>query len=530
MKLTQTRLILLTALFFIVFDNLAFFRQVMAVYPVTLKNIGFLASLVVGLTAFITLLLTLVSSKYTTKPVLILLLLVSSLASYFMNNYNVVIDHTMIRNILQTNYRESVDLLSFKLIAYFLLLGLLPAFFIYRAEIEPVSWRQAVTAKLKTAAISVLIVFAMILSFSKFYTSFFREHKPLRYYTNPTYYIYSTGKYLNLTYNRSEAAVKPLGEDARIPAADLDRELVILVVGEAARADRFSLNGYERETNPLLQQEDVISFPDMYSCGTSTAYSVPCMFSIFPRADYSDGKGESNENLLDVLRHAGVHVLWRDNNSDSKGVALRVPFQDYKLPEINPVCDVECRDEGMLVGLQEYIDAQPAGDIVIVLHQMGNHGPAYYKRYPPAFEKFTPVCRTNQFDQCTNEEIGNAYDNAILYTDYFLSRVIGLLKKNSSRFETAMIYLSDHGESLGEYGIYLHGLPYAMAPDVQKHIGAIFWFGDSFKIDKNALRRKAAKRFSQDNLFHTLLGLLEIETGVYDKGLDIINYDKKPGG
>ena len=198
-----------------------------------------------------------------------------------------------------------------------------------------------------------------------------------------------------------------------------------------------------------------------------------------------------------------------------------MPYQDYKQPGINPVCDIECRDEGMLAGLQEYIDGQQQGDILIVLHQMGNHGPAYSKRYPPAFERFTPTCTTNQLNECTNEEIGNAYDNAILYTDAFLAQAITLLKNNSQKFETAMAYFSDHGESLGEYGLYLHGLPYAMAPESQKHIASVFWFGDRFKIDKKALRDKATQRFSHDNLFHTVLGLFEIETSVYNKQLDI---------
>ena len=206
---------------------------------------------------------------------------------------------------------------------------------------------------MRDAFIFLLIILGIALPFSKFYTSFLREHKPLRYYTNPTYYIYSIGKYMNRTFTKAEVIVHPLGEDAQIPAADTDRELIILVVGESVRADRLSLNGYRRDNNPLLQKEDVISFTNVHSCGTSTAYSVPCMFSIFPRDIYSDRKGASSENLLDVLNHAGVHVLWRDNNSGSKGVALRVGHQNYKLPEVNPVCDVECRDEGMLVGLQE---------------------------------------------------------------------------------------------------------------------------------------------------------------------------------
>ena len=157
---------------------------------------------------------------------------------------------------------------------------------------------------------------------------------------------------------------------------------------------------------------------------------------------------------------------------------------------------------------------------------MGNHGPAYYKRYPKSFEKFTPVCESNQLEECTNEQVENAYANAILYTDYFLSKVIALLKRNSERFETAMVYVGDHGESLGENRIYLHGLPYFMAPDAQKHVAAVLWFGDSFEVDRKALRAKADLPFSHDNLFHTVLGLMEIKTAVYNKRLDILNYDR----
>ena len=177
----------------------------------------------------------------------------------------------------------------------------------------------------------------------------------------------------------------------------------------------------------------------------------------------------------------------------------------------------------MLDGLQEYIDSHQQGDILIILHQMGNHGPAYYKRYPKDFEKFIPTCKTNQLEECTVEEINNAYDNAILYTDYFLSKVIHLLKQNTNHFEAAMFYLSDHGESLGEKHLYLHGLPYFVAPEIQKHVAALMWFGDGFKIDKDAIRENASKNYSQDNLFHTLLGLMEVDTSVYDGDMDIIN-------
>ena len=485
-------------------------------------------SLSVVLISFIVFLFSIFSSKYTVKPILIITLIVSSFTNYFMNSYHVVINSDMIRNALQTNLNESTDLFSIELVLYVLFLGILPSLLVYKIDIEYRPLKEEFFAKIKTIILSFIIIVIIILSFSKFYTSFFREHKPLRYYTNPTYWIYGIGDYINKTVNSGPIVVKPLGQNAKVVKKDSIRKIAILVVGEAVRADKFSLNGYAKETNRLLKQEDIINFSNMYSCGTSTAYSVPCMFSIFTRDEYSYKKGITNENILDVLTHTEkIQVLWRDNNSDSKKVALRVEYQDYKTPQNNPMCEGECRDEGMLVGLDKYIQTHKDKDILIVLHQMGNHGPAYYKRYPKEFEKYTPVCETNQFEECTQEEINNAYDNALLYTDYFLSKVIKFLKQYDKSHATAMIYMSDHGESLGENGVYLHGLPYFMAPDAQIHIASVMWFGNNMlkNINKEKLKLNSTKEYSQDNLFHTLLGLFEVQTEVYDKNYDILNKD-----
>ena len=494
-------------------------------YPLAWNNIGFLLSLGIILLAVTTLVLTLVSSKWTTKPFLIIVLLISSLTNYFMNSYHVVIDDSMIRNMLQTNMSESMDLLTLKQVLYFVFLGVLPTYLIYRIPIQYRTFKTEIFSKLKVILISVILIAGCIFLFSKHYTSFAREHKPLRYSTNPTYWIYSIGKYINKTFNSGPIIVKALGIDAKVNKISDTPRLVIMVVGEAARADHFSLNGYSRKTNPLLEKENIINLGNIFSCGTSTAVSVPCMFSVFDREDYNYKKGITNENVLDVLNHTKkISILWRDNNSDSKGVALRVPYENYRTPQSNTICNKdECRDEGMLVGLDSYIKAQNGKDILIVLHQMGNHGPAYYKRYPNTFKKFTPVCKTNQLEECSQEEIANAYDNAILYTDFFLSKVINFLKEHTLSYQTAMLYMSDHGESLGENGVYLHGLPYFMAPDAQTHIGSVLWFGEKMKknIDVKKLAQNKNKAYSQDNLFHTLLGLFNVETEVYDKKMDI---------
>ncbi len=524
--ISQSFLIILTALFLVLFNNVSFFANVIKTYPLSLSNLAFLVSLFFLLLCFIIIILAVVSYKHTIKPVLITVLLISSVASYFMNSYNTILDETMLANALQTNFAEAVDLVNIKLLSYFIFLGVMPSYLVYKVNIKDSSFKAGLLSKVKLTLISALTIGLIIFSLSKYYASFIREHKVLRLYTNPVFYIYSTAKYISSNLKIKKQPLQHIGKDAKIDKMDIDRELVILVIGETVRADRFSLNGYSKKTNPLLEKENIVSFSNMSSCGTSTAVSVPCIFSKFTRAEYSDEKGQTYENILDVLSHAGVNILWRDNNSDSKGVALRVPHENYRTKKRNTICDTECRDEGMLTGLQDYINHQQ-GDILIVLHQMGNHGPAYYKRYPEGFEHFTPACKDKNLENCTHEQISNSYDNAIVYTDYFLSKAIQLLKNNSDKYETALFYVSDHGESLGENGIYLHGMPYFIAPDSQTHVASVFWAGENMKIDKTKLKAKEHQVISHDNVFHILLGLFEVQTKTYKKELDIIDYVEK---
>lgn len=528
---SQYRLIILISILFTVFYNFTFFKNTLNIYPLSENNILHVISLAILLISLNIFIFSLFASKYSTKPLLISLVVISSFTAYFMDTYQVIIDTEMIRNSMQTNLDESLDLFTIKLILYVLLLGIIPSLFIYKVKLKEETFKQAAISKIKYLLFSLIIILVVVFSFNKFYTSFFREHKPLRYNVNPIYWIYSVGNYVNKTYNAGSLELKKIGEDAKIilPNDEVDKkELIILVVGEATRADRFSLNGYKKETNSLLKKEEIINFSNMYSCGTSTAVSVPCMFSIYDKNSYDYKKGLYTENVIDVLHKTkDIKVLWRDNNSSSKGVANRVDYEDFKTPQTNTICDeIECRDEGMIVGLDKYIEKNKGKDILIVLHQMGNHGPAYYKRYPKEFEKFTPVCKTNQLEQCSQEEVSNAYDNAILHTDYFLSEVIKFLKPYQKDYETAMLYMADHGESLGENGLYLHGVPYFMAPDNQIHVASVMWIGDGDikeDIDVEKLKSYSNRKFSQDNLFHTLLGLFEVETKEYVKELDILN-------
>ncbi|WP_341581833.1 phosphoethanolamine--lipid A transferase [Marinobacter metalliresistant] len=523
--MNKSTLIVLVSIFLMAFDNRAFFSNITEVYPLNLDNAAFLVSLAVVFGAALIVILSLVCYRYSTKPVLITILMLSSFAAYFMDSYNTVIDTDMLRNVAQTNVSEASDLMSGTLAVYVILLGILPSLFVYRVQLTTGTVRRDILSTVKLASISLGVGVLTVVIFSNFYASFIREHKILRYYANPSFYLVSTFKFAGSAIESSSLPFKMIAQDAKAAPAERSRELIIMVVGETARADRFSLNGYERETNPELAKDNVISFSDFWSCGTSTAVSVPCMFSVYGQSDYDQKKAESTENVLDILARTGVNVLWLDNNSDSKGVADRITYHDFKTSENNPECnDEECRDTGMLTDLQEYIDAHPKGDILIVLHQMGNHGPAYYKRYPKAFEKYTPVCQTNQLEDCSKESINNAYDNAILYTDFFLSKVIDVLRRNTAEFETGLFYLSDHGESLGEFDMYLHGLPLFIAPEAQRHVPVVMWFSDNFSgVNEKALQASKDRTMNQDWVFHTLLGLFDVRTDVYKPNLDILN-------
>jgi len=502
--------------------NAAFWGQLFQSYPFATANLWFQASVAACLFAVTALLLSLFDVRLLLKPALVVFFLAASGAAYFMDTYGVVIDHDMLRNAAQTNSQETLDLLNLRFLGYVLGLGVLPSLAILLAQVRwPDTFRSGLGARFRRAGILLGVLAVSIVPLGRTWASFLREHKAIRQYANPGFLAYSAVKFGLSGPEGSKGPVRPLGEDARIPATDKGRELLIVVVGESARADHFSLNGYGRETNPELSRLPVISFTNVHAEATSTATAVPMMFSPLDPSDFSVKRARASENLLDVLRHAGVNVLWRDNNSDSKGVADRIPYEDFKTDRNPDMEGGEPRDEGMLAGLQAYIDGHPKGDIVIVLHQMGNHGPAYYKRYPPAFEHFKPVRKTSELGDCSPEEIANAYDNAIRYTDHFLAAAIRLLERNKGKFEAGLLYWSDHGESLGEKGVYLHGMPPFMAPDEQKHVASLFWFADSFEIDTGRFRRARDLPLTHANLFHTVLGLLEIESQVYDPRKDI---------
>lgn len=421
----------LTSLFVMLSANFSLFQNLFAIYPITQHNAAYLISLCLFFSLATYLFFLWISAGKIGKWWVAMWLIICASAAYFMDRFGVLIDTVMIENIVQTSTKEAAGLLSITMFARIVLLGVLPAWLVIRFWPSTQENRLNLLARLKMTGLLAVLIVAIILPFTAGYITFVREHKIVRFYANPIYPFYSVIKYgASLIPTSPKGPLKKIAEDATLVDVSQDRhELIIFVVGETARADRFSLNGYGRETNPFLAKENIMSLKNVTSCGTSTAVSVPCMFSSLGRKDYDKETALEQENALDVLADNGVQILWRDNNSDSKGVATRMEYQDYKSPTRNTVCDSgECRDIGMLKGLDDYVAQHQDKDILIVLHQMGNHGPEYYRRYPKEFEKFKPMCMTGELKDCTQEEVDNSYDNAILYTDYFLANVINFLK------------------------------------------------------------------------------------------------------
>lgn len=473
--------------------------------------------------------LTLLAFPYVLKPVLILMFLISAGVAYFMAQYGVLIDRGMLRNFAETNVTEVRDLLSVKWLGYILFLGVLPSWLLWKTPVNYRRWHREVLSKVLLVVVSAGVLGIVALANYQGLSSLFRNHHELRLMIVPSNYIGASVGYLREQLVSARQPFVKIGEDAqRNPSwqAHARKSLTVLVVGESARAENFGILGYERDTTPKLNKEaGLIAFTDVHSCGTETAVSVPCMFSNMGRKNYNASTAKNEEGLLDVLKRAGLEVIWRDNQSGCKGTCDRVTLEDVsKFKDPGLCANSECRDEILLLGLQHFIDYLDK-DTVLVLHQMGSHGPEYFKRYPKEYEHFTPVCESNALDSCSRESIINGYDNTLVYTDHVLATLIDVLRSNQGKVDTAMLYLSDHGESLGEYNLFLHGTPYMLAPEQQKHVAMLAWFSDSyqksFSVDTHCLQLSREKPLSQDNLFHSVLGLLEVDSSVYNPELDM---------
>ncbi len=512
--------------------NIALWMQVHQLPEVSgLRGFAFAMGFGLIITAALTLILSLFNWRWLFKPVLTAFFFSAASGAYFMVSYGIVIDSSMITNVIQTDTKEALDLLNWRMLISFFLLGLLPSWVLWKTPVKSLRWSQQAFSNTLTGAASILVIVAVLLAIFQDYASIMRNHTQLRYLVNPLNSFYAIGMVAAKPFQRENKTLLPLGRDAKVAALKPGEKppLLLLVLGETARMGNFGVNGYERPTTPELAKENIVSLKGVMSCGTSTATSVPCMFSHLGKEEFESRKN-NYESLIDVLNHAGLAVLWIDNQSGCKGVCERVPQVLTKELKHPTLCkDGECFDEIMLQEIDQRIQALPAErrakGVVIVMHQMGSHGPAYYKRVPDNFKKFQPECKSNALQECSREQVVNSFDNTILYTDYFLAQAIQWLKKSEATAAPALLYVSDHGESLGENNLYLHGLPYRVAPDVQKRVPWITWLSPGFEkqsgLINTCLKNKTDTALTHDNYFHSVLGLMNVSSEVYQEKLDV---------
>ncbi len=437
-------------------------------------------------------------SRFVGKFLLILFFIISSISVYFINTYGVIIDESMIGNVLNTNYEESSKFFSLTLILYIILLGIIPSIFIFKAKIINVPWKKF----LIHSSLTLLFILALVFANATNWLWIDKNSKTLGGLAMP--WSYTVNISLFYIHKSQENAKEILLPNATIK--DNNKSVVVLVIGESARSQNFSLYGYKKNTNPLLSKTPNLFHFDATSCATYTTACVKCILE-------HKNASELFEILPNYLNRNNVEVVWRTSNWGEPPIHIEnYQNRDYLMPKcIGDGCNY---DEILISGLNDQILASKKNKILIVLHTSTSHGPTYSKRYPPQFETFKPVCNSVELGNCTQTELINAYDNTIIYTDYILHKIIEDLQQ-LKEYNSAMIFVSDHGESLGENNLYMHGIPLMIAPKEQYEIPFIVWLSDSTK------QLKPNKILSQNHVFHSVLNFLSIQSPVYDEEMNI---------
>ena len=514
--------------------NFAFYQKIHEFTPYANLKAGLLlAATALIIIAFYNLVLQWLNWKWNAKILASVLIILGGFSAYFVNSLGVVITPDQIQNMLQTDAREVRDLWSMRLIIWTLGFVIFPLGIVWMLQIQPTSTGHQLVHKSLSRVVSLGLLLGLLFCFYVDYAAIFREHRDLKGMLSPQNSIASTLSYYKKKAPKANLPLVAFGEDAHLLQQAQMQEhpkLMVLVVGETARAESFALNGYARNTNPELSKLAVINFSQVSSCGTATAVSVPCMFSGMSRETYDEQLASHREGLLDIAQRAGYQVTWIDNNSGCKGACDRV--QKYQIPAQlkQKWCDAggEWFDEILVDSLKDdlaHLDKNNPKPQLIVLHQMGSHGPAYFKRSKAPYQPFQPTCNSNAIQGCSTEELKNSYDNSIVYTDHVLAQIIETLKQQT-QYQTGFWYLSDHGESTGEHGLYLHGAPYSMAPTQQTHVPMLMWFSDAWKQQNiqqiSCLKGQTNQARSQDHLFPSLLSLLDIKTQVIEAKNDML--------
>ena len=531
---SQTKLNLILALYFATILNYALYAKTLQLHPFQGETGDyFIFTIPLFIYCGCLLIFTLLAQPIVHKIIVPALLLISAAVSYSAIFLDVYFNRDMLTNVLITTASESAKLITPSFIAWFTAFGILPTALYLRTQIQYRSLWREILQRLATAAAAIAGIGIIAAFFYQDYASFGRNNPTIKDLIIPSNFI-GAGISQYKHYRRSQIPYQVLDPKIRQRKPDNHTHVIVLIVGEATRAANWGLNGYARQTTPKLaaRGDSIFNFNNVTSCNTFTAGSLPCMFSPTPRADFDPIRAAKQDTLLDVLQRAGIQITWIDNDTGCKGVCSNIPFINVTEQNNPQYCkNGECRDEAMLPELDKALAQAAASqkDSLIIVHTIGSHDPTYSERYTPAQRLFTPTCDTNEINRCTQQELINTYDNTVVSVDGFIDAVISRVEQHQN-WESAVLYVSDHGESLGEKGVYLHSTPYAIAPKEQTHVPMIMWFSPLWHknegMDAACLRRNAqTQAYSHDNFYSTVFGTLDMDSTTsqtYRPELDIL--------
>ena len=433
------------------------------------------------------------------RILLAVLSIINATAVYFVLTYNVIINATTIENVFNTRYSEASGFFSWSLWLFIIVFGVLPALF---CLFQPVVIGKAKKLGIWCGSSLAVIVVIGLLNINQ--TLFFSEHDTeLGGLLQPWSYIANTYRVISFMQDEQEEEI--LLPDGQI--TDNEKAVVVLVIGESARKANFQLYGYKRDTNPLLSKQKDLKVFQAHSCATYTTAGTKAILE--PK-----DCGDLYELLPNYAFRTGVDVSWRTSNWGEPPIHIDEYLTD---PELGDLYDMSnAYDDILFHGLRERIESSQKDKVLIILHTSTSHGPQYASKYPKEFEVYKPVAKNVEEGEKNVGMLVNAYDNTIRYTDFLLDGLINTLRSMTDR-KTAMIFISDHGESLGENKMFMHGLPMKLAPKEQYEIPFLVWTSKGYRTYKSNLPAVLEQHY----IFHSVLNLLSIQSPAYDPDYDI---------
>jgi len=430
-------------------------------------------------------------NKYLFKVGFSILFILSSLVSFWVYTMDITISVDLIQISLESKPDIFFDLVSTPLVLYFFLIFLV----LYSILVFQTKVHWDFNKRYKGLVFSLLAIVLFFLSEQKKYGVFKRRM--------PYVFFDKTKEY----FNQKPIQLNEVSENL----FSKNKMNIVFVLGESVRAKNMQLNGYPRATNPLLSlRKDVYSLKNIYTPNTYTAKSVP---QILTSQSINDTQDQSIYSLYSVLNKANYNTVWIGNQTPEKSYRDLI-YQNKSVSLIDVEHSVlsyhKKYDTELINTFKEQYQENQAN--FYTLHMIGSHW-WYESRYSEEFKKFTPVVKTKYLPSSSEEELINSYDNTIVYLDYFLNEMITFLEEKEE--ETILIYLSDHGEILGEDDKWLHGQDH----EASKNPAGIIWSSKKFKKNSpqklDGLIQNLNREVSTDFLYHSVLSLIEVQSFDY---------------